>query len=80
DDGPYEYTSELINLLDREGVKATFFVNGQNFWDLETNTDAQDVIRKAYMDGHQIASHTWSHAALDELEDSAFDEQIDKLE
>jgi peptidoglycan/xylan/chitin deacetylase (PgdA/CDA1 family) len=32
DDGPYQYTSELINLLDREGVKATFFVNGQNFW------------------------------------------------
>jgi peptidoglycan/xylan/chitin deacetylase (PgdA/CDA1 family) len=47
---------------------------------LEANTDAQDVIRKAYIDGHQIASHTWSHAALDELADFEFDEQIDKLE
>jgi peptidoglycan/xylan/chitin deacetylase (PgdA/CDA1 family) len=47
---------------------------------LETNTDAQDVIRKAYIDGHQIASHTWSHAGLDELGDFEFNEQIDKLE
>ncbi|KAI8327733.1 hypothetical protein BC941DRAFT_339698, partial [Chlamydoabsidia padenii] len=33
DDGPYQYTSELVDLLVSEGVKATFFVNGKNYWD-----------------------------------------------
>lgn len=31
DDGPNVYTSELVKLLDSKGVKATFFVNGDNF-------------------------------------------------
>lgn len=32
DDGPYEYTSALIDLLISENVVATFFVNGKNYW------------------------------------------------
>lgn len=32
DDGPYQYTSALIDLLDKQGVKATFFINGNNYW------------------------------------------------
>lgn len=31
DDGPYIYTSELLDILANNGVKATFFLNGQNF-------------------------------------------------
>lgn len=31
DDGPYDFTSSLVDLLDSKGVKATFFVNGKNF-------------------------------------------------
>lgn len=31
DDGPNIYTSELVKLLDTNGVKATFFINGDNF-------------------------------------------------
>lgn len=32
DDGPYKFTNELLDLLESESVKATFFVNGNNFW------------------------------------------------
>jgi hypothetical protein len=32
DDGPYEYTDALIDLLISEKVVATFFVNGKNYW------------------------------------------------
>ena len=31
DDGPYIYTGELLDILASNGVKATFFLNGQNF-------------------------------------------------
>lgn len=31
DDGPNIYTEALVNYLDGEGVKATFFINGDNF-------------------------------------------------
>lgn len=31
DDGPYNYTSYLVKLLDSKNIKATFFVNGDNF-------------------------------------------------
>lgn len=31
DDGPYAYTAELLDLLANNGVKATFFLNGQNW-------------------------------------------------
>lgn len=31
DDGPNVYTEELVRYLDSVGVKATFFINGDNF-------------------------------------------------
>jgi len=31
DDGPYDFTSDLVDLLNTNGVKATFFVNAKNF-------------------------------------------------
>lgn len=31
DDGPYDFTSALVDLLNSHDVKATFFVNGKNF-------------------------------------------------
>jgi peptidoglycan/xylan/chitin deacetylase (PgdA/CDA1 family) len=31
DDGPNVYTSDLVQLLNDNDVKATFFVNGDNF-------------------------------------------------
>jgi peptidoglycan/xylan/chitin deacetylase (PgdA/CDA1 family) len=32
DDGPFEYTAELLGLLAKNKIRATFFVNGKNFW------------------------------------------------
>lgn len=31
DDGPYTYTSHILDLLDQYNAKATFFINGDNF-------------------------------------------------
>jgi len=62
DDGPYEYTNELLDTLNKNGMKATFFINGENYWkDLKSSTSKQKVIKRAVKEGHQVASHTWAH-------------------
>ncbi|KAI8646881.1 hypothetical protein BD408DRAFT_399182 [Parasitella parasitica] len=80
DDGPYGYTSALVDLLDRNQVKATFFVNGKNFIDLETNEEGRNALRKAHASGHQIASHTLSHKDLETISGQEFDDEITELE
>ena len=55
DDGPYQYTSELLDLLSRNGVRGTFFVNGQNFGNIY---DYAGVVQRMHNEGHQVASHT----------------------
>ncbi|KAF9339820.1 Carbohydrate esterase 4 protein [Linnemannia elongata] len=55
--------NKLLDILDREQVKATFFVNGNNNGCIY-DPAVRAAIRRAYNSGHQIASHTWSHVAL----------------
>jgi peptidoglycan/xylan/chitin deacetylase (PgdA/CDA1 family) len=70
DDGPFSYTNDLLSLLARYSAKATFFVtgvnNGKGKID-DSSTPWPAVIRRMYADGHQLASHTWSHADLSTL-------------
>ncbi|CCX06376.1 hypothetical protein FPQ18DRAFT_346297 [Pyronema domesticum] len=77
DDGPYLYTAALLDLLKTKGVKATFFVTGSNLdkGDIDSTAAWTSVIQRAYNEGHQIASHTWTHADL-----SAVDEATRKYE
>jgi peptidoglycan/xylan/chitin deacetylase (PgdA/CDA1 family) len=63
DDGPSTYTNQLLDILDREQIKATFFVNGNNNGCIY-DPAVRAAIQRAYKSGHQIASHTWSHVAL----------------
>lgn len=55
DDGPSYLTNEILDVLRKEKVAATFFVVG-------TNVDKyKDVVKRAYEDGHTIAMHTNTH-------------------
>lgn len=63
DDGPYQLTSELVDILDEAGAKATFFWTGTLYGCIY---DGADAVKKAYESGHQIASHTW-YASLGHL-------------
>jgi peptidoglycan/xylan/chitin deacetylase (PgdA/CDA1 family) len=59
DDGPNEpYTSQILDVLDAEGVKATFFAVGVN-----VNT-YPDVARRIVADGDVIANHSWDHSRI----------------
>lgn len=67
DDGPYIYTGDLLDLLKKNNIRATFFVVGTNggkgqIQDKTTGFPA--LLQRMYSDGHQIGSHTWSHEDL----------------
>lgn len=55
DDGPGQWTDEVLQVLARENVKATFFVVGK--------LAAADAIRvnQASAAGHAVENHSWSH-------------------
>jgi peptidoglycan/xylan/chitin deacetylase (PgdA/CDA1 family) len=63
DDGPGTYTNDLLDYLDKRQIKVTFFVNGLNYNDIKDPAIAATV-KRAFAAGHQIASHTWSHADI----------------
>ena len=54
DDGPGPYTDQLLDILAKHDVKATFFVTGMGY-------DYPDTIKREYEDGHSVAVHTFTH-------------------
>lgn len=65
DDGPSKYTNDLLDLLEREHVRATFFVCGGNLdSDQITGHGHPALLRRMVTSGHQIGSHTWDHPDL----------------
>lgn len=54
DDGPSGYTSRLLDILDKYGVKATFFVTNQF-------PKYEYMIGETFRRGHTIALHTYKH-------------------
>jgi peptidoglycan-N-acetylglucosamine deacetylase len=61
DDGPGPYTPEVLGVLEREHVPATFFVIGQEIHDFGTSTERE--IR----DGFVIGDHTENHPMMAQL-------------
>lgn len=77
DDGPWMYTTDLLDLLEREGVHATFFVCGSNMArDQITGYGHPAVLRRMFSAGHQIGSHTWAHPDLATLSDDEVQQQM----
>ncbi len=59
DDGPKpEFCAHILDILDRFGAKATFFVVGQEA------EDSPDLIMRMEDSGHEIGNHTYSHMPL----------------
>ncbi|KAH7031446.1 uncharacterized protein B0I36DRAFT_349526 [Microdochium trichocladiopsis] len=77
DDGPYAYTQKCLNLLKDAGMRATFFVNGQN---VDTITNRAPAIQRIMTEGHQLGSHTWSHPYLTQLNEAQVRTQMLQLE
>ena len=52
-------TPKVLDILKQEGVKATFFITGQN---VEYGGEkARDLIKQEFNEGHAIANHSYTH-------------------
>ena len=61
DDGPGEYTDELLDCLEENNAHATFFMLGQNVGNWESTVQRMVDI------GCEIGSHSWDHPNLYDL-------------
>ncbi|KAF9130664.1 hypothetical protein BGW39_002806 [Mortierella sp. 14UC] len=77
DDGPFEYTKQILKIFKDKKAKATFFVNGDNNGKI---TDYADAVKQAYNEGHQIASHTWDHKDLTTLNKDQINAEMSVLD
>jgi peptidoglycan-N-acetylglucosamine deacetylase len=69
DDGPTKLSNKILDVLNKNSVKATFFWQGNN---LAGNSD---IIEKAKKNKHQIANHSWDHTNGYNLDENVVWEQ-----
>lgn len=75
DDGPSPKTTpELLDILRKNNVKATFFVLGKLV------ATYPEIVKREYDEGHEIASHTWSHPNLKTLSKDAILREINNTD
>ena len=55
DDGPSDHTAQILDILKKHKVKATFFVVGK-----ETE-HAKKMYQRIVLEGHTLAMHSYSH-------------------
>lgn len=55
DDGPSQNTPEILAILKKHGVKATFFVTGKE------GEEAEQWYQQIVADGHTLGMHSYSH-------------------
>ena len=73
DDGPHKTnTPQLLDILKQRGIRATFFVVGQNA------TEYPDILKRIVAEGHELANHSYTHPVLASMSQSAVHEQLDK--
>jgi peptidoglycan/xylan/chitin deacetylase (PgdA/CDA1 family) len=80
DDGPYIYTDEVLNKFNAAGFKATFFITGNNIGKGAIDEKWSAVIKRMEAEGHQVASHTWSHQDLSLITETQVYDQMVKNE
>ncbi len=74
DDGPGGPTPRLLDGLAERGAKATFFMLGQ------CASYSQKTVRRAFLEGHEIASHTYSHYQLTAKTDETVRSEVQRTD
>jgi peptidoglycan/xylan/chitin deacetylase (PgdA/CDA1 family) len=60
----------MLDMLKSWGARATFFITGNNLGKGQIDNGALpwvNLIKRMHSEGHQIASHTWSHQNLNDI-------------
>lgn len=71
DDGPHpSFTPQLLEVLRRENVRATFFVVGKM---VDRNPQ---LVQAEVAGGHEVANHTYNHRRLPTLSDADIEKEL----
>ena len=75
DDGPSAVlTPKLLDILAAHHIKATFFVLG------EMVAEHPEILARAVREGHEIASHSWSHPNLGKMSQEGVRSQLQRTD
>lgn len=75
DDGPSaKYTGQLLDGLKERGVKATFFLIGENA------KAHPELVKRIDEEGHLIGNHTYHHVQIKKLAEDAAVEEVEKTD
>ncbi len=55
DDGPSQNTLKILDILEKYGISATFFVTGNN------HSGQSDIYQRILAEGHVLGNHTYTH-------------------
>lgn len=83
DDGPQKvFTAHILDVMATYNAKATFFITGNNInkGQIDITPEFVEVIKRMDSEGHQIASHTWTHLDLSAITQADRKEQMYKNE
>ena len=73
DDGPHpKNTPRLLDMLKERGIKATFYVIGQNV------VQYPEIMKRMVAEGHEIGNHSYSHPSLTKCSPGKVAEEITK--
>lgn len=61
DDGPDTATPQVLDILARHRVPATFFIIGENA------EERPELVQRIRQEGHAVGNHTWTHPWLTDL-------------
>lgn len=75
DDGPGDHTNELLDILEANGAKATFFMLGEN-----VVQKGADVIPRMVELGCELGNHSYDHPNLLNLDAEGIKDQFDRTD
>lgn len=75
-DAGYElgYTGKILDTLDRQHVKAAFFITGQY---IKTQPD---LVKRMHSSGNLVCNHTWNHPDLSTVSQQTFNQELESLD
>ena len=75
DDGPHpSLTPQILEILEKYGVKATFFMVGVNV------TNYPDTARSVIDAGHEVGNHTYSHRSVGKMDPASIARELEECE
>ncbi len=75
DDGPHpRYTKEILALLDEYGIRATFFMIGENI------ANYPETARMVFEAGHEIGNHTDTHPCIRRIDHNGLAKEMQDAE